>query len=167
MLSRLALIAVWLALASLPSLGQAQESPPTAEQVIQAYLDQVVEKFVTAAQEFPEELYAYRPNEDTRTFAEIVMHVASSNRRVAFRALTEGAGLEAVPPDVREFRFVSKQQAVEKLKESFAAVRRTMETEAGPKLAPYWLYVIQHTSEHFGNLVTYYRNNGLVPPTSR
>ncbi len=30
-----------------------------------------------------------------------------------------------------------------------------------------WLGVLQHSSEHYGLLVAYYRANGLVPPASR
>jgi hypothetical protein len=33
-------------------------------------------------------------------------------------------------------------------------------------LAP-WLSVIEHSAEHYGLLVAYYRANGLVPPESR
>jgi hypothetical protein len=30
-----------------------------------------------------------------------------------------------------------------------------------------WLSFISHSSEHYGQLVVYYRLNGLVPPASR
>jgi hypothetical protein len=30
-----------------------------------------------------------------------------------------------------------------------------------------WLAVIEHAGEHYGQLVVYYRNNGMVPPESR
>ncbi len=31
----------------------------------------------------------------------------------------------------------------------------------------YWMEAVQHASEHYGKLVVYYRNNNLVPPSSR
>jgi hypothetical protein len=36
----------------------------------------------------------------------------------------------------------------------------------GKSLAP-WLSVIEHSGEHYGQLVVYYRLNGTVPPESR
>ena len=33
-------------------------------------------------------------------------------------------------------------------------------------LAP-WLAVIEHNAEHYGQLIAYYRANGVVPPSSR
>jgi hypothetical protein len=30
-----------------------------------------------------------------------------------------------------------------------------------------WLPVLEHSAEHYGLLVAYYRANGLVPPESR
>ncbi|MFQ5694387.1 MAG: DinB family protein [Terriglobia bacterium] len=161
----IALLAFFLAASGLPA--RPQEAPRPEGQVIQAALDSAANRFVQASQAFPEELYHYRPHEDARSFAEIVMHVASTNARVAFRALTDAAGREAAPPDVRQFRYLSKQQAIEKLQETFAAIRESTEQGWNAKLPPYWLYAIQHSSEHYGNLVTYYRANGLVPPASR
>ena len=63
--------------------------------------------------------------------------------------------------------YVSKQDTVAKVKESFAAVRKAIQDNPDLGNLEGWLYVIAHSSEHFRNLVTYYRDNGLVPPTSR
>ncbi|HEY7095151.1 MAG TPA: hypothetical protein VH437_00375 [Terriglobales bacterium] len=30
-----------------------------------------------------------------------------------------------------------------------------------------WMFAIEHSAEHYGQLVVYYRANGLVPPASR
>src|SRR5437899_4792327 len=76
-------------------------------------LSYVRDHFVKAAEEFPEDKYNYRPNEDTRTFGEIVMHVARYNH------LNAADDLGKPPQDVSEFVFHSKAQAVAKLKESF------------------------------------------------
>jgi len=114
--------------------------------------------FVKAAEEFPEDKYNYRPNEDTRSFGEIVMHVARANHRAAASAL----GREE--EDVSAFAFHSKAQALAKLKESFDQLEEAFKRKPGSEdLAE----TIIHTSEHYGNLATYYRINGLVPPASR
>jgi hypothetical protein len=30
-----------------------------------------------------------------------------------------------------------------------------------------WYFMLEHTGEHFGQLVVYYRINGMIPPESR
>ncbi len=132
-------------------------------------------KMVAAAENFPEDLYnTYRPkrNEDVRTAAEILLHVAALNTREAFTLSSKkqkdalfAAG--KVPTFPLHFPYISKQDTVGKVKESFAGVRKAIEDNPDPENLDGWLWVIAHSSEHFGNLVTCYRDNGLVPPTSR
>ena len=47
-----------------------------------------------------------------------------------------------------------------------AVLKETPDDKFTKTLNP-WLAVIQHSSEHYGQLVVYYRNNGVVPPESR
>ncbi len=149
-----------------------------ASQVTEPVLERIQNieaKMAAAAEEFPEDLYnTYRPkgNEDVRTAAEILLHVAALNTRQAFNLNTKkqkdalfAAG--KVPTFPLNFPYVSKQDTVTKVKESFAGVRNAILDNPDPENLSGWLWVIAHSSEHFGNLVTYYRDNGLVPPTSR
>ena len=169
-------------------LAQAQKSPaPTsldqnssitkselAEKDLER-LQNIEDKTIAIAEDFPADLYAtYRPkgNQDVRTAAEILLHVAGVNRRMGFNLSTKqqkdalfAAG--KAPQSVTPSPYVSKQDTVAKVKESFAAVRKAIQDNPDPENLEGWLYVIAHSSEHFGNLVTYYRENGLVPPTSR
>jgi hypothetical protein len=162
---------------SAPDLKPAT-SPSLPSQLTEPVLERVKnieEKIVTVAEDFPEELYnTYRPkgNKDARTAAEILLHVAGVNRRMAFNLSTKqqkdalfAAG--RVPQSVTPFPYVSKQDTVAQVKESFAAVRKAIQDNPDPENLEGWLYVIAHSSEHFGSLVTYYRENGLVPPISR
>ncbi len=168
----------------------AQKSPPSAwdlkrttttsrtSQVTEPVLERIQNieaKMVAAAEDFPEDLYnSYRPkgNEDVRTAAEILLHVAALNTREVFTLSTEkqkdalfAAG--KVPTFPLNFPYISKQDTVAKVKESFTGVRKAIQDNPDPENFAGWLWVIAHSSEHFGNLVTYYRDNGLVPPTSR
>jgi len=114
--------------------------------------------FVKAAEEFPEDKYGYRPTEEARSFAEIVMHVARYNH------LNAADDLGKPPQDVSEFAFHSKTQAIAKLKESFQELEEALKHKPGSgNVADSMI----HASEHYGNLATYYRLNGLVPPASR
>jgi hypothetical protein len=114
--------------------------------------------FVKAAEEFPEEKYNYRPAEDARSFAEIIMHVARANHRSA----ADDLGKEE--EDVTAFAFHSKAQAVARLKKSFDELEEALKRKPGSRNVAGSLI---HVSEHYGNLATYYRLNGLVPPASR
>jgi len=121
-------------------------------------LTYVSNHFVKAAEEFPEDKYGYRPNEEARSFAEIVMHVARYNH------LNAAADLGKPEQDVSEFAFHSKAQALAKLKESFQELEEALKRKPGSGNVGDSMI---HASEHYGNLATYYRLNGLVPPASR
>lgn len=138
------------------------------------HLGNIEKKVVAIAEDFPDDLYnTYRPkgNQDVRTAAEILLHIAGVNRRMGFVLSTkqEKDALFAagkVPTGVT-IPYVSKQDTVTRVKESFEAVRRAIQDNPDPENLEGWIYVIAHSSEHFGNLVDYYRENGLIPPTSR
>jgi len=157
-----------MALLAVPS-GQAQErkQPPRVQTEGEVTagtfawghgLPYVRNHFVKAAEEFPEDKYNYRPNEDVRTFGEIVMHVARYNH------LNAAADLGRPPEDASAFAFHSKAEAIAKLKKSFDELEDALKHKLGSgNVADSMI----HASEHYGNLVVYYRLNGLVPPASR
>ena len=175
----------WLALV-LALVGAAAMSAPAQEpgapgeipnwtRTVLKNLQNIEKQMVDIAEDFPEELYdTYRPrdNEDVRTPAEILLHVAHLNAEIAFfmmgtKERREALAAEGKVPNLLQFRYVSKEETVVKVKEAFAAVRESILANPDPKDISSWIYVLAHSSEHFGNLVTYYRNLGLVPPTSR
>jgi hypothetical protein len=129
---------------------------------------------VAIAQDFPDNLYnSYRlkGDQDVRTAAEILLHIAEQNYSYAslMRSKQQQEALIASGKTNAKdiLTFVSKKDVVVKVKASFAAVREAIQDNPDPKKLDSWLYVIAHSNGHFGNLVTYYRDNGLVPPTSR
>lgn len=138
------------------------------------HLGNIEKKVVAIAEDFPDELYnSYRPkgNQDVRTAAEILLHIAGVNRRMGFVLSTkqqkDALFAAGKVPTSLTFPYVSKQDTVMRVKESFDAVRKAIQDNPNPENLEGWIYVIAHSSEHFGNLVTYYRDNGLVPPTAR
>ena len=163
----------------------AQQSPAATKSPITSTSDltkavlkeiqDIEERTVAIAEDFPDDLYnTYRPkgNEDVRTAAEILLHIAEQNSAYAslMRTKEQQDALVAagkVPHAKDILTFVSKQDSVTKVKRSFAAVKDAIQSNPDPKELEWWLYVIAHGNGHFGNLVTYYRDNGLVPPSSR
>ena len=129
---------------------------------------------IAAAEQMPEEFYGYRPTEEVRTFGQIVGHVASS---MYFFCGTVTGG-EARGPEGLEER-TSKAELVEAIKGSFENCEAAYSIDdatameevdffgqTGTRL---WVmtFNLAHNWEHYGNLVTYMRANGLVPPSSQ
>jgi uncharacterized damage-inducible protein DinB len=129
---------------------------------------------IASAEQMPEELYSYRPTDEVRTFGQIVGHVA--NAQYMFCGAATGAG--GNPPEDFEKR-TTKAGLVEAIKMGFAACdaayamddARAMEEveffgQTGSRL---WVlnFNLTHNWEHYGNLVVYFRANGMVPPSSQ
>ena len=118
------------------------------------------------AKDFPEDKYSYRATKDVRSFREIVVHVASGNAYAAKAGRGEKANWDEIDPK----GYPTKASAVALLEkttaDATAALKATPDDRWAKTVQP-WLAVIEHAGEHYGQLVVYYRNNGMVPPESR
>jgi hypothetical protein len=125
-------------------------------------------KLVEMAQDWPEDKYSYRPNDQVRTFAQQLLHVAGDNYSLINKITGKKMGNEENDPSTETFK--SKAQVIEFLKKSVtdgaAAIQQAGDDGIVKHLAP-WIGYIEHMGEHYGQLVVYYRNNGVVPPDSR
>ena len=129
---------------------------------------------VRAAEKMPEENYAFKPTPDVRSFGQLVGHVADAN--YMFCALAAG---EANPAKNVEKSKTSKSDLVSAVKDSAAYCNKIFDgmTDAkGSELGKFRNFNLAkitllslntaHTDEHYGNMVTYMRLKGIVPPTS-
>jgi uncharacterized damage-inducible protein DinB len=123
--------------------------------------------------------YSFRPVDSVRTFGEILAHVAGAN--YVFCSAAKG---EASPHPEDEFEKSAKTKAaiVKALNDSVAycdavfngatdatlgqMVRPPFGQGQVPRANPL-IGNVGHLNEHYGNLVTYFRINGIVPPSSR
>ena len=134
---------------------------------------------VESADQMPEANYAYKPVDSVRTFGQILAHVADSNYFYCARA----KGETAPSPDGRfEKEATTKAAIVKALADSVAycdgvygslteASVVEMVTPPGarnaiPRAQPLFANA-SHNVEHYGNLVTYFRMKGLVPPSTK
>jgi uncharacterized damage-inducible protein DinB len=136
--------------------------------------DRVKDLYLQSAELMPEEHYGFRPTETVRTFGQILGHVAEENYLFCASAL----GQEN-PNSVKFEETTAKADLVRALRDSFAycdpAYRmdemRAMEqtTFFGDQGSRLWVLIfnVTHDSEHYGNIVTYLRMKGLVPPSSQ
>ena len=185
-MTRRILVAGLLALA-VPALGQAQAGQPTVERgktgaqvdpitgAMRANWQQVTGYITAAAEEMTEANYAYKPTASVRTFGELIGHVAGAQYMMCAAALGEPARAE----DAVEKAAKTKAALVAALKESTAYCARAYGQPAAalgtatdlfgqkvPRAHAIMLNAV-HNGEHYGNIITYMRMKGMVPPSSK
>lgn len=184
MLRWVAGMALATGLAVLPLLAQdaaKKEPPKPAPSPSQAVLEQwkdIGRKLIAMAEDFPEDKYEYKPHPDSRTFAANLLHVSAS--MYYFTDPAQGQK-PRYPDDPKRDELKTKAQVVAFVKKCIQDGADVIKAKGdkgmnesvkagGPELARIsdLAYGInEHSGEHYGQLVVYYRNNGLVPPESR
>jgi uncharacterized damage-inducible protein DinB len=169
------LLVVGALLASpVPAIGQdAGAGAGLIGAALQPY-ESVRDHVLQTARNAPAEVLSYRPTEDTRSFRELLGHIANASYAFCSAALGESS------PGTQNFEQVEDREALTRgLEEAFAYCDRAhgalddaqlveqveLFGQTGSRL---WVLVFNatHTWEHYGNLVTYMRLNGIVPPSS-
>jgi uncharacterized damage-inducible protein DinB len=150
----------------------AQANPiATHNRFIYSGLKQIL---IRSAETMPEENYSFKPTEAVRSFGQVIGHIADGQYRFCSAALGEKNPALKV-----EQTKTSKADLIAALKEAFAYCDKaydgvTDESAAQmvnlfgrdtPKLGVLNINTV-HTSEHYGNVVTYLRLKNIVPPTS-
>jgi uncharacterized damage-inducible protein DinB len=127
-----------------------------------------------SAEKMPEENYSFKPADTVRSFGQIVGHLGDA--QYLFCSTASG---DKNPGLNIEKTKTSKADIIAALKEGFAYCDKVYDsmTDADaiqpvkffgndvPKYAVLNIN-ISHNMEHYGNLVTYMRIKGIVPPTS-
>ena len=135
----------------------------------------VQKKFVVLANALPADKFTWRPSADSRSFAEIFLHVAGERYQIlALGGATPPAGFDA---KTFEKSTTDKARIVEELNKSWEFTEKTINgmTNADfakllPKLGPQAnagdvIYIlVADAHEHLGQSVAYARENGIVPP---
>ena len=155
--------------------AQTEASATAAVRTLRALWEQLTGYITTTAEELPDSLYSYRPTPEVRTFGQLIGHVAGAQHLICAAALGEPGGEE----DDIERTKTTKADLVAALKASTQYCARTYaQTDASTQQSTklFWqertrLFALglnaTHNGEHYGNLVTYMRLNGIVPPSSR
>jgi uncharacterized damage-inducible protein DinB len=181
-----ATLVLGMGLAVMPAVGQdaakKTEPPKAAVGISQAALEQwndIGRKLIAMAEDFPEDKYDFKPTPAQRSFAEQLLHAAGAN--YFFINIASGQKPPA-QEDPSRAKYKTKADVVAFVKKSFedgAAVIKSKGDAgmAGMMVDPFenkqvrvfeWAYgFMEHSGEHYGQLVVYYRVAGLVPPESR
>lgn len=170
----------------LPSEAQTQSQPPSpprsrSNEMLDRW-NYIGNKLVAMAQDFPEDKYDFKVQKDERTFALNLLHAAALDfvliRRISGSNLGPDFG-EGDNPS--RDRFKTKADVVNFVQQAVAAGASVIQQQGDPGLdnatrffgnrlahnSYIWTFAIEHSAEHYGQLVVYYRANNLVPPDSR
>ena len=171
----------------LPQAQTQTQAPRPARSRTDEMLDRwndIGNKLVAMAQDFREDKYDYTLQQDERTFAQNLLHVAAVDYD-----LMRGASGSNVGPDFGKNKhnpsrdvYKTKADVVKLIQQAVsdgaklieeggdAGLDKAMKMPWGNSLAHasyMWTFAIEHSGEHYGQLVVYYRANNLVPPDSR
>lgn len=185
-----ALIVLFVSASRLAAQEQRQQQPSAAvrsrwEETLE-WWNHIGNKLIAMAEDFPEDKYDFKVQKDERTFAENLLHVAAVDYDVASQVSGSNLGPDFGQNKHNPSRGVYKTKAdVVKLLEDAVAQGAAVIKQQGDagldKIQPFgwetgrhtvhtsyiWVSAIEHSAEHFGQLVVYYRANNLVPPESR
>jgi len=161
------------------ALAQAPASGGPVTSAVRAAWDGAKRNVVQSAEVMAESDYGFRPVDTVRTFGQILAHVAGAN--YVFCSSAKGEK----PPhaeDAFEKTATTRAQIIKALNDSVAYCdsaltllddKRASEIVdlpfgmgKGARALPLMLNT-GHVQEHYGNLVTYFRIKGIVPPSSR
>jgi uncharacterized damage-inducible protein DinB len=129
---------------------------------------------VASAEKMPEENYSFKPVDSVRSYGQLVGHLADAQYLFCSIAMGEknpGLNIEKTK--------TSKADLIAALKEAEAYCDKaynTMTDASGAQMVKLFgndapkldVLVVNnmHNMEHYGNMVTYMRIKGIVPPTS-
>jgi uncharacterized damage-inducible protein DinB len=129
---------------------------------------------IKAAAQVPEDKYKYQATKDVRTMGQLFGHIANASAMIcnAASGMTAGASTDAE-------KLTTKAELEKALAASFATCDHAFQMiTATSANEPVTLFGQKHTRigamafnnghnfEHYGNIVTYMRLNGMVPPSS-
>jgi uncharacterized damage-inducible protein DinB len=153
-------------------------APSPSQAVLETWND-VARKLIAMAEDFPEDKYDFKPTPAQRSFAEQLLHVSNAN--YFFTNLAKGEKPPA-EEDPKRDQYKTKADVVAFVKKAYADGAAAIKAKGDKgmsdlvvnpfghqqaRISDLAYGFIEHSGEHYGQLVTYYRLSGLVPPESR
>jgi uncharacterized damage-inducible protein DinB len=144
---------------------------------IRAQYDVVKGYLLKAAEQVPEEHYAFKPAPEVRSMGQMFGHVANANFMICGMA----SGEKGTMGDIEKTK-TTKKDLQEALAASFkfcdAAFEGLTDARAAETVPKFFFpgthtrlsvlaFNTAHDFEHYGNIVTYMRIKGMVPPSSQ
>ena len=169
---------VWLSVAmlSLAGTGSAFQAADPTVASIKGTFDLVKGNILKAAAQVPDDMYAFKPTPDIRSMGALFAHIADANFMFCAAASGEKPTMSGI-----EKEKTAKKDVVAALEASFTFCESAfsgMTTARANETIKFFLPGTHtrigvlavnnaHDYEHYGNVVTYMRLKGLVPPSSQ
>jgi len=157
---------------TLGAQGPAAQNPVAAGQKM--LYSMIKDNIVRSAEKMPEADYSFRPTPEVRSFGQLIGHVADSQYMFCSAVL----GKASPAPGVEKSK-TTKAGLVQAVKDAFAYCDPAYDglTDAQAAVLVKFFggdqakvtvlaFNTAHNNEHYGNIVTYLRMKGLVPPSS-
>ena len=162
------------AFALVPSAGFAQATANPYTDAVKAQLAQIKTPIIRTAEKVGEDLYAFKPAPEVRSLGQLLGHIADANYAICGLA----SGMKPTASGI-EKSTTTKAALQKAVADSFAFCEQaiaSMDDQKGAEPTKTFLGVQprlmilafnnSHLNEHYGNLVTYMRLKGIVPPSS-
>ena len=152
-------------------------APSPSEALLEQWND-IGRKLIAMAEDFPEDKYGYKPAPESRTFKANLVHVSGAmyyftdiaqSKKPRYPDAYAGEDLKT-KTDVVAFVKKCVQDGADVIKaKGDKGMMDVVDAGNGQMVPVYDLAygLIEHSGEHYGQLVVYYRVAGLVPPESR
>lgn len=141
----------------------------------------VFRKVTAMAEDFPQDKYNFKAQEDERTFGQNLIHIAAAEFNMM--SAIDGAPMWRFGnEDSLRKKLITKEEIVKFVWQAAKAGEQLIKEKGDSVLtkeykdpwgnfmthgASLWYGMLEHTGEHYGQLVVYYRINGLIPPATR
>ena len=175
---RRAFVFLFVASLAVPAAAQQSSGNPISDGIRSQWTG-AKRNILQSAELMPDGSWDYRPVDGVRSFSELVAHVAGASYAICAAAKNEKS---PYAEDHFEKNAKGRAAIVQATKDAIAycdaAFSALTDANAGElianpfgegKIARTAVLVLQigHDNEHYGNMVTYFRMNGIVPPSSR
>ncbi|MDP9338820.1 MAG: DinB family protein [Acidobacteriota bacterium] len=163
---------------TLPQGTAGAKANPGESQIVLAQWNDVGRKLIAMAEDFPEDKYDFKATPAVRSFAEQLLHAAGA--MYYFTSTVQGQTL--VTEDPPRTKYKTKAEVVAFVKKSVEDGAAAIKAKGDKGMAD-WITepeskqqshvsdlaygLLEHSGEHYGQLVVYYRLAGMVPPESR
>jgi uncharacterized damage-inducible protein DinB len=156
----------------------APKPPDSPSKVLLDSWNDIGRKLIAMAEDMPDDKYDFKPVPAQRSFAEQLLHAAGAN----YFFINPVKGLPPPEGDPKRADYKTKAAVVDYVRKSFSdgAALITSKGDSGmsdlmidpfsknqSRFSDFAWGFIEHSGEHYGQLVVYYRVAGLVPPESR
>lgn len=150
---------------ALSAIALGQNLRPTAD-AMRGNFEAVNKHLLEMAKDFPADKYDFKLTPEMRSFGDVLVHIAGGNVFAVKVANGEKANWDELDPKQYQGKDAIVAMFEKSVNDSNAALRKIPDANLSKSITP-WIAVMEHSAEHYGLLVAYYRANKLVPPESR